>query len=120
MKPELQDYINGSLGCGREWAAETGRGRENEEGGSGAGKVSGDATGRRIVVTTDGGRVRLRGKRRGKTKKRHKRFKPAWREPRLFMIYATDEHGRLAPAFSPIIDGSLGSCDQFFRLLLHI
>ena len=50
--------------------------------------------------------------------RRHKRFKPAWREPRLFMIYATDEHGKLDPAFSPIIDGSLGSCDQLFRLLL--
>ena len=71
-------------------------------------KVSGDAAGRRIVVTTDGGRVRLREKRRGKTKKGHKRFKSAWREPRLFMIYATDAHGKLDPAFSPIIDGSLG------------
>jgi len=81
-------------------------------------KVSGDATGRRIVVTTDGGRVRLREKRRGKTVKGHKRFKPAWREPRLFMIYATDEHGKLDPTFSPIIDGSLGSCDQLFRMLL--
>ena len=81
-------------------------------------KVSGDAAGRRIVVTTDGGRVRLREKRRGRTKKGHKRFKPAWREPRLFMIYATDEHGKLDPTFSPIIDGSLGSCDQLFRLLL--
>ena len=81
-------------------------------------KVSGDAAGRRIVVTTDGGRVRLREKRRGKTKNGRKRFKPAWREPRLFMIYATDEHGKLDPEFSPIIDGSLGSCDQLFRLLL--
>lgn len=81
-------------------------------------KVSGDAVGRRIVVTTDGGRVRLREKRRGKTKKGHKRFKPTWREPRLFMIYATDENGRLDSDFSPIIDGSLGSCDQLFRLML--
>ena len=81
-------------------------------------KVSGDAAGRRIVVTTDGGRVRLREKRRSKTKKGHKRFKSAWREPRLFMIYATDEHGKLDPAFSPIIDGSLGACDHLFRLLL--
>ena len=81
-------------------------------------KVSGNVAGRRIVVTTDGGLVRLREKRRGKTKKGHKRFKPAWREPRLFMIYATDEKGRLDPTFAPIIDGSLGSCDQLFRLLL--
>ena len=85
---------------------------------SGSVKVSGDATGRRIVVTTDGGRVRLREKRRGKTKKGHKRFKPAWREPRLFMIYATDDKGKIDPTFTPIIDGSLGSCDQLFRLLL--
>ena len=69
-------------------------------------------------VNADGGRVRLREKRRGKTKKGHKRFKPAFREPRLFMIYATDEHGKLDPAFSPIIDGSLGACDHLFRLLL--
>ena len=81
-------------------------------------KVSGDAAGRRIVVTTDGGRVRLREKRRGKTKNGRKRFKPAWREPRLFMIYATDEHGKLDPEFRPIIDGSLGSCDQLFRVML--
>jgi len=81
-------------------------------------KVSGNAAGRRIVVTTDGGRTRIREKRRGKTKKGHKRFKPAWREPRLFMIYATDEHGRLDPTFPPIIDGTMGSCDQLFRLLL--
>ena len=80
--------------------------------------VSGDAAGRRIVVTTDGGRVRLREKRRGKTKKGHKRFKPAWREPRLIMIYATDDKGKIDPTFSPIIDGSLGSCDQLFLLLL--
>jgi len=75
-------------------------------------KVSGDAAGRRIVVTTDGGRVRLREKRRGKTEKGHKRFKPAWREPRLFIIYATDDKGRIDTTFSPIIDGSLGSCDR--------
>jgi hypothetical protein len=81
-------------------------------------KVSGNAAGRRIVVTTDGGRVRLREKRRGKTEKGHKRFKPAWREPRLFMIYATDDKGKIDTTFSPIIDGSLGSCDQLFRLLL--
>lgn len=34
------------------------------------------------------------------------------------MIYATDEHGKLDPEFPPIIDGSLGSCDQLFRVML--
>lgn len=34
------------------------------------------------------------------------------------MIYATDDKGKIDTTFSPIIDGSLGSCDQLFRLLL--
>ncbi len=80
--------------------------------------VTGNVTGRRLVVSTDGGRVRLREKRRGKTKRGRKRFRPAWREPRLFIIYAVDEQGRLDATFPPIIDGTLGSCDQLFRLLL--
>jgi hypothetical protein len=83
----------------------------------GALQPSGDVTGRRIVVTTDGGRVRLRECRRGKTKKGRKKFAAQWREPRLFMIYAVDENGRLAKDFPPVIDGSLGSCDQFFAMM---
>lgn len=80
-------------------------------------KLSGDVAGRRIVVTTDGGRVRLRERRRGKTKKGRKKFAANWREPRLFMIYAVDEQGRLAKDFPPIIDGTLGSCDQLFAMI---
>jgi hypothetical protein len=73
--------------------------------------------GRRIVVTMDGGRVRLRERRKGKTKKGYKRFSPQWREPRLFLIYAVDDEGRQADDFPPIIDGSLGTCDEFFGIL---
>jgi hypothetical protein len=80
--------------------------------------AAGNAAGRRIVITTDGGRVRLRERRRGKTKKGRKKFAAKWREPRLFMIYAVDEHGRLSDDFPPIIDGTLGSCDELFALLL--
>ncbi len=70
--------------------------------------VAGEVAGRRIVVSLDGGRVRLRERRRGKTKKGRKRFTPAWREPRLFIIYAVDEEGRMADDFPPVIDGTLG------------
>jgi hypothetical protein len=80
--------------------------------------AAGNAAGRRIVVTTDGGRVRLRERRRGKTKKGRKRFAAKWREPRLFMIYAVDDEGRLANDFAPIIDGTLGSCDALFAMML--
>jgi hypothetical protein len=80
--------------------------------------VAGNVSGRRIVVSMDGGRVRLRERRRGKTKKGRKRFSPKWREPRLFIIYAVDDEGRMADDFPPVIDGTLGSCDQLFALLL--
>ena len=80
--------------------------------------VAGNVSGRRIVVSMDCGRVRLRERRRGKTKKGRKRFAAQWREPRLFIIYAVDDEGRMADDFPPVIDGSLGSCDQLFALLL--
>lgn len=80
--------------------------------------ATGTVSGRRIVVSLDGGRVRLRERRRGKTKKGRKRFSPKWREPRLFIIYAVDEEGRMASDFAPVIDGTMGSCDQLFALLL--
>jgi hypothetical protein len=80
--------------------------------------ATGSVSGRRIVVSMDGGRVRLRERRRGKTKKGRKRFSPKWREPRLFIIYAVDDDGRMADDFTPVIDGTLGSCDELFALLL--
>ncbi|MDX9962404.1 MFS transporter [Desulfobacter postgatei] len=44
--------------------------------------------GRRVVISTDGGRTRLREKKRGpKTKKDRTRFRGAWREPKLLIIY---------------------------------
>jgi hypothetical protein len=80
--------------------------------------AAGNVSGRRIVVSMDGGRVRLRERRRGKTKKGRKRFAAQWREPRLFIIYAVDDEGHMADDFPPVIDGTLGSCDQLFAMLL--
>ena len=84
---------------------------------AGAVKPSADVSGRRIVVITNGGRVRLREHRRGKTKKGPKKFSARWRETRLFMIYAVDEKGRLAKNSPPILDGTLDSCDQWFAMM---
>ncbi|WDP87345.1 MAG: hypothetical protein HUN05_21310 [Desulfobacter sp.] len=47
--------------------------------------------GRRVVISTDGGRTRLREKKRGpKTQKDRTRFRGAWREPKLLIIYVVD------------------------------
>ena len=80
-------------------------------------KVGGNTANRRIVVSLDGGRVRLREPRKGRTKKGRKKFAANWREPRLLIIYAVDEQGLMADDFAPIIDGTLASCDRLFEML---
>ena len=84
---------------------------------SGKMQLDGTFAGRRVVVSLDGGRVRLREPRKGRTKKGRKKFSANWREPRLFIIYAVDDEGRMANDFPPIIDGTLMSCDRLFDML---
>lgn len=79
--------------------------------------VAGNIAGRRIAVSVDGGRVRLREPRKGRTRRGRKKFAANWREPRLFIIYAVDDNGRMADDFPPIIDGTLASCDRLFEML---
>jgi len=74
---------------------------------------------RRIVVCTDGGRVRLRENKRGrKTKKGRTRYTGAWREPKLFIIYVVDAEGKKMKTCAPLIDGTLHGPDVLFSLLL--
>ena len=76
--------------------------------------------GRRVVVSSDGGRIRLREKKRGpKTAKRRNRYKGVWREPKLFIIYVVDETGKQEGNFAPLIDGTLQSPDTLFAMLTH-
>ncbi len=78
----------------------------------------GTLKGLRVVVSSDGGRVRLREKKRGpKTKKGRNRYKGAWREPKLLLIYVVDAEGKQSQCFAPIIDGILRGPDAFFALL---
>jgi len=79
-----------------------------------------DLHGRRVVISTDGGRVRTRRKKRGKkTKKGRNRYHTDWREPKILIIYVTDEHGRRDKTFSPFIDGIIQGPDALFSLLHH-
>jgi len=74
--------------------------------------------GRRVVISTDGGRTRLREKKRGpKTKKDRIRFRGAWREPKLLIIYVVDAQGKQEKSFSPFIDGCFNGPDGVFHLL---
>lgn len=77
--------------------------------------------GQRVVVATDGGRLRERsparqGRRRTKTG--HRRYDAPWREPKLLTIYVIGADGKVSAEFQPIYDGTLGDADAIFDMLL--
>ena len=75
-------------------------------------------TGRRVVISCDGGKVRTRKYKRGpRTKKGWRRFHTPWREPTLLIIYCVDADGRAERGFAPVIDGTLGGVDVLFALI---
>lgn len=73
---------------------------------------------RRVVVSTDGGRIRIRKDKPGpRTKKGRRRYSTHWREPKLLMIYTVDEQGKMDRRFAPVIEGTLQGPDAVFGLL---
>ena len=79
--------------------------------------IEGSLAGKRVVISTDGGRLRVRKDKRGKKTKGRSRYRTDWREPKLLVIYVVDEKGRIAQEFAPVIDGTLQGPDEVFRLL---
>ena len=76
--------------------------------------------GKRVVISTDGGRVRTRKNKRGKkTKKNRNRYYTDWREPKLILIYVVDKEGRKDRTIQPIMDASLDGPDTIFGMLLY-
>jgi hypothetical protein len=75
-------------------------------------------TGRRVVVSTDGGRIRIRKKKRGpKTKKGRHRFTTKWREPKLLIVYSVDANGEKETSFVPVIEGTMKGPNAVFGLI---
>lgn len=76
--------------------------------------------GRNVVVSTDGGRLRVRKNKRGrKTRKGHSRYHTDWREPKLFIIYVVNDEGRQEKTFRPYLDGTLNGPDAVFGMLAY-
>ena len=74
--------------------------------------------GRRVVISSDGGRLRLREPKRGpKTKKGRRRYTGAWREPKVLIVYVVDAEGKQESRFAPFIDATLQGPDAVFALL---
>ena len=80
--------------------------------------ISASLAGKRVVVSTDGGRVRIRTNKRGKrTKKGRRRYRTDWREPKLLVIYVVDAQGKIEREFTPLLDGTLKGPVAVFRLI---
>jgi len=74
--------------------------------------------GRSVVISVDGGRLRVRRDKAGaRTRKGRRRYHTDWREPHLLHIYVLNSDGRLDRSFSPLIDGTMGDSDALFALL---
>ena len=75
--------------------------------------------GKRILISTDGGRIRIRDNKRGRIasdKKRHG-YNTNWREPKLITIRTIDDNGKVFRQDKPILDGTIGDPDEIFKIL---
>ena len=78
--------------------------------------------GRLVVLTCDGGRIRIRKDRKAKTKKGRKRYSTSWREPKLLMIYVVKQDNgevKMDHEFPPVVDGTLKGPDAVFALFRY-
>jgi hypothetical protein len=76
-------------------------------------------SGQRVVLGTDGGRLRTRRPKKGrlpKGKKRHG-FYTDWVEPKLFTLHVLDEQGKVSTTHRPFVDGTPRKLPQFLTLL---
>lgn len=75
--------------------------------------------GRRVMISTDGGRVKVKlPNTRGRRRKSGRRgFVTEWREPKGIIIQVLDEEGRPDKKVAPVIDFTMGDKEEAFRLL---
>jgi len=81
--------------------------------------VDGPLAGKRVRVSLDGGRVRVKINRCGRrTSKGRHRYRTPWREPRIVVIEILDEEGSPDPLKLSLYDGLIGDADAVFSLLI--
>ena len=74
-----------------------------------------------LVIAIDGGRVRTKVIKRGpKTKAKRNRYKGAWREVKIFVIYTVDDKGKKVRNEIPVMDGMIGGPEDIFHSLMQV
>jgi len=81
-------------------------------------EITETVAGCRVIISTDGGRIRIRKNKRGpKTKKGRSRYTTKWKEPKLLIIYTVNEKGEKERCFYPFIEGTMKGPDAIFGLI---
>ena len=83
--------------------------------------ATGPLAGARVVITTDGGRCRIRtnaraGRRRRES--RHRGFTAPWKEPKVLVIYCVDEEGKRLSTWRPVLDATMDDCEAIYAMLI--
>lgn len=75
--------------------------------------------GKRVMISTDGGRIRSRVPRTGRPYKDQKQphFDTPWREPKLLVISELDDQGNKRRHAIPIYEATMGNPSEVFRRL---
>lgn len=81
-----------------------------------------ELAGKRVGVAVDGGRTRLRERcrrqvGRGAGKKRRRSYVPAWREPKVLVIFELDDKGRMKRGTRAWLDATFDGPDAAMELL---
>ena len=79
-----------------------------------------EMAGKNVAVGIDGGRVRVRTvveKIRVNGKKKRRKFRIEWREPKVVILFQTDEKGRMVKGSRPVIEGTLQGPNALIELL---
>jgi hypothetical protein len=75
--------------------------------------------GKRVAVGIDGGRLRVRTvveTIRVSGKRKRKKFRIEWREPKVVILFEVDKKGRMVRGSRPVIDGTLQGPDALIEL----
>jgi hypothetical protein len=76
--------------------------------------------GKSVAVGIDGGRVRVRTvveTVRVSGKRKRKKFRVEWREPKVVILFEVDKKGRMVRGSRPVIDGTLQGPDALIELV---
>lgn len=81
--------------------------------------TNGSLSGKRVVVATDGGRIRGRLAKPGRPRDNgHRSYETPWSEPKVLSIHIIGADGRIDRSFQPVYDATLGDCNATFDMIL--